>query len=213
VKRRARTSADERPPRRRAAVLGLVGGIGAGKTTVAALFADLGARVLCADAIVHRELARRSVRARIAAALGAALPLEAAGFKSALAALIFTRPRARRAVERILHPLVKDRIRRALGDGPRRGVVVLDVPLLVEARMDACCDALAFVHAPAAVRAARAAKSRGWSPGELRARERCQAPLAEKRARCGFRIDNGRGRAATRRQVKAIWQELTKHLA
>ncbi len=191
------------------AVIGLVGGIGAGKTTVARLFAALGAEVVSADAIVHRHLARAAVRARIRAALGVALPGEVPEFKAALARVIFSVAAARRAAERVLHPLVEAEIARRVRRAGKGAVIVLDVPLLLEARMQRHCDALAFVHAPAAVRLARAGEARGWSAAQLRARERCQAPLRRKRASSRWRIDNGRGIAATRRQVVKIWRELT----
>jgi dephospho-CoA kinase len=128
-----------------------------------------------------------------------------------LARLIFGAARARRTVERVLHPLVDTEILRRLRRVGGSAVVVLDVPLLLEARMQRACDALAFVHAPAAIRAARATKARGWSVAEFRARERCQDSLARKRALSHWRIENGRDRAATRRQVAKIWHELTNH--
>ena len=77
-------------------VIGLLGGIGAGKTTVGRLFGELGADVLAADAMVHRFLRRAAVRARIAAALGQALPEDAAALRQALAARIFSSPEDRR---------------------------------------------------------------------------------------------------------------------
>ncbi len=196
------------PRRRRSIVLGLLGGISAGKTTVAALFAGEGADVVSADAIVHRHLARRSLRERMAVRLGVALPAALPAFKAALARIIFASARARRKAERLLHPLVDAEIRRRLRRAGGARLIVLDVPLLLETRMSRYCDALAFVSAPAAARAARAAKARGWTARELRARERCQAPLRRKRAASRWRIDNGRGLAATRRQVARIWHEL-----
>lgn len=215
MKRSTGESAGCRPVRRAyrtgsaRAVVGLLGGIGAGKSTVAGLFAALGAEVVSADAIVHRHLARAAVRARIRAALGIALPADVPGFKAALARVIFSVAAARRAVERVLHPLVEAAIARHVRRAGKGAVIVLDVPLLLEARMQRRCDALAFVHAPAAVRVARAAEARGWNAAELRARERCQAPLRRKRTLSRWRIDNGRSIAATRRQVAKIWRELT----
>lgn len=196
------------PQRPRGFVLGLLGGISAGKTTVAALFADKGADVLSADAIVHRHLARRALRARLARRLGVALPAALPDFKAALARIIFASVRARRKAERVLHPLVDAEIRRRLRRARGARLIVFDVPLLLETRMSRYCDALAFVHAPAAARAARAAKARGWTARELRVREQCQAPLPRKRAASRWRIDNGRGLDATRRQVARIWHEL-----
>ena len=189
-------------------VLGLLGGISAGKTTVAALFADHGAEAVSADAIVHRHLARRAVRAQLAQRLGVALPAALPAFKAALARIIFASAQARRKAERVLHPLVDAEIRRRLRRPGGAPLIVLDVSLLRETRMSRYCHALAFVDAPAAARAARAAKARGWTARELRARERCQAPLSRKRAASRWRIDNGRGLAATRRQVARIWHEL-----
>ncbi|MEQ1632365.1 MAG: dephospho-CoA kinase, partial [Planctomycetota bacterium] len=89
---------------------------------------------------------------------------------------------------------------RARADGVS---VLLDAPLLLERGLIAECDHVVFVATSDAVRAARAAQ-RGWEPSELARREAAQAPLAEKRARAGFAIDNDGSLDAMRQQVQDL---------
>ena len=188
-------------------VIGLLGGIAAGKTTVARMLADLGARVVSADAIAHAVLAEPGVRDRIVARWGPGV-LDPAGSvdRGWLARRVFADPAELAALEAITHPAILAEMRRRLAEAraERPPAIVVDAPLLVEAAQDDLCDVLIFVECAQELRLARAAE-RGWDPAELLRRERHQWPLDAKRARARFVIDTGVPIETTLRQVQKLW--------
>ncbi|PIQ82161.1 MAG: dephospho-CoA kinase [Candidatus Omnitrophica bacterium CG11_big_fil_rev_8_21_14_0_20_64_10] len=197
-------------------VVGLVGGIGSGKSTVAGMFRALGARVLDADRIA-RELTRpgTAVSKRIRSAFGPEV-FRAGGRidRARLARAIFSDPKRLKQLNRIVHPAVRREIRSRLNRLSRRdpsGVVVLDVPLLLEAGSKHYrCDRLVFVAVSSAAAARRLARRSGWRPEEVRRRARFQMPLSEKRRLADFVVKNDGSRRSTRSQVARVWKQLDK---
>lgn len=203
-------------------VIGLHGKIGAGKSTVAGMFADLGATVIDADALAHAVLAEPDARDEIVARFGPGV-LDAAGAirRAALAERVFgTTPdhaAALRDLEAIVHPRVRRQIAARLDalrtdeahDGRRR-VAVLDVPLLVQSGWAAACDVVVAVECDELVRRSRLA-ARGWTDGQTADRERAwEAGAAGQPANPGrwLAVDASRDSAYTRRQVDRIWAGL-----
>jgi dephospho-CoA kinase len=201
-------SGPERPPAARRAfrpdppvVIGLLGGIAAGKSAVAAAFAARGLQVVDADAIARSVTDDPGVVRQVAAALGAGVAPDGRLDRAAVAAVVFADPAARKRLEAITHPRIRERILAALAAARACGdSVLLDAPLLLEGGLIERCDHVVFVAASDAVRAARAA-ARGWSAAELARREAAQHPLAQKRARAQFVVDNDGPLDATHRQV------------
>jgi len=197
----------------RTVVLGVTGLPASGKSTVTGLFRDLGAEHADADRLAHEAMEDPRVSRLVGRALGMEVRSpDGRVDREALAARVFGKD-DREALERltaILHPVVRRGLRGAVAGarGRRAPAVVLDVPLLFEGGVDGMCDATVFVDAPRAVRLRRARK-RGWSAAELQRREARQGPARERRARADFRVPNGGSRAATRRRVRAIWDEVT----
>jgi dephospho-CoA kinase len=186
------------PPR--IPVVGLVGGIGAGKSAVAKVFAELGYLVLDADADARAVLTRPEVIARLVEWWGPrVLAADGTIDRKAVGDIVFADPAERRRLEEVVHPLVKaDRtqaIRRA--HAQLRSGVIIDAPLLFEAGSDADCDFVLFVDAPGPAREARV-KARGWDPTELAKREAAQLPLDQKRARSSRHSANGSARSSPR---------------
>ena len=190
-------------------VLGLLGGVASGKSTVAGLFAQRGLVHVDADQVARTVSEDPGILGAIRAALGpGALGPDGRLDRPAVARLVFSDPVLRQRLEEITHPPVRRRILAELAAARARGEsVLLDVPLLLEGGLIDQCDAAVFVAADRAERLRRAAL-RGWGPDELDRRERAQAPLAEKQARARFTVDNGGPLAATAAQVDAVLAQL-----
>lgn len=192
-------------------VVGVLGGIGAGKSTVTKMLADLGAETVLADDLAHEALDRPAGRAALRSWIGpAAFDGDGKVDRAALAERVFSDPRELRRLEEIVHPEVKRRIEKRVLEHRKAGgggILALDVPLLLESALHRLCDALIFVEASDATRAARVA-ARGWRREEIERRERLQASLAEKRQVAGHVIDNSGAIEKTREQVAALYQEL-----
>jgi dephospho-CoA kinase len=191
-------------------VLGLTGGIGMGKSTASATFRRLGVPVFDADAAVHALQARGG---RAVGPVGAAFPgsvAEGRVDREALRRAVLGDPAALRRLERIIHPLVRDEERRFLAAARRagRGMVVLDVPLLLETGGQARVDRVVVVSAPAAVQRARVLRRGGMSEQRLAAIRARQMPDREKRRHADHVVPTGLSRhfaqAAIRRLVRAL---------
>lgn len=190
-------------------VLGLLGGVASGKSTVAGLFAQRGLVHVDADQVARTVSEDPGILGAIRAALGpGALGPDGRLDRPAVARLVFSDPVLRQRLEEITHPPVRRRILAELAAARARGEsVLLDVPLLLEGGLIDQCDAAVFVATDRDERLHRAAL-RGWGPDELDRRERAQAPLAEKQARARFTVDNGGSLAATAAQVDAVLAQL-----
>lgn len=180
------------PPQGATPVIGLVGGIGSGKSTVAQVFAHMGCLVIDADGDARKALNREDVVKELVSWWGDdILGPDGKPERARIAEIVFKDPSQRARLEALVHPIVKgDRlltIARARQEG--RPAVVIDAPLLFEAGSDKDCDAVVFVDAPPDQRLTRV-RARGWSGEELARREAAQLPLAEKRARSAVIIEN-----------------------
>ncbi|HRQ73934.1 MAG TPA: dephospho-CoA kinase, partial [Phycisphaerales bacterium] len=188
-------------------VLGLAGGIGAGKSAVAAEFARRGCVVVDSDVEAKAALDRPEVREQLRRWWGERV-IGAGGRvdRAAVAAIVFEDESQRRRLESLVHPLVRARRAELVREAATRGagVVVVDAPLLFEAGVDAECDAVVFVDAPREVRLERVRASRGWDEAEVERRERAQMPLEEKRRRSRYGIVNAGGLADLGPQVEGV---------
>ena len=194
-------------------VIGVTGGIGTGKSTVAAMFKRLGAVVLDADVMAHRVMEPRRVAWRqIVKTFGEHLLNEDQTInRQALARRVFTDAKSRRRLEAIVHPRVMrqmwQQVRRLHRAG-RVKAVVLDVPLLVEVGAHHRVDALVVVSVSRKRQRERLKKRHGWSDEEISARMGAQWGVSAKVALADHVVDNANGVDATRTQVKRIWNQL-----
>jgi dephospho-CoA kinase len=173
-------------------VIGLAGGIGSGKSTVAKTLADLGCIVSDSDAAARAALDDLDVRARIVEHFGERV-LDAQGRidRSALASIVFRDAAERSVLESITHPWIEQRRLDIFRTAPPgTPALVIDAPLLFEAGLDSTCDAVIFVDAPREVRLARVRSTRGWDENELARREESQMALDEKRQRADYVLSN-----------------------
>ncbi len=161
-------------------LLGLTGGIGAGKTTALAAFAQAGCPTLSSDAIVHALYRRPDVRIAVVERFGdGVLGDDGEIARPAVAARVFADDIARRWLEHLLHPLVAEELERWRAEQEAAdpdAVLVHEVPLLYEAALADRYDAVVVVTAPDGVRRAR-------TPERFDARAATQLPEAEKAAR------------------------------
>lgn len=189
-------------------VIGILGGIGSGKSTVAGLFAALGCGVVDSDRLAREALSEPEVVRAIRERFGdAVVDVGGAIDRRALAERTFGRPDELAALEGIVHPRVhagRARLRAAYRADPAVVAIVEDTPLLLEKGLDADCDVLVFVEAPDAERLRRVRGSRGWTPGELSRRQSMQLPLDIKRRRADHVIQNDDNPEACLGQVRRI---------
>jgi dephospho-CoA kinase len=193
-------------------ILGITGGIASGKSTVAAIFAELGAALVSAD-----QLAREAVEPGTPAlqALVAAFSREILGpdgrlDRERLGHLVFADPAARERLNAITHPAIARLAESRLQELRALGVplVIYEAPLLFEAGAAHRVDRVLTVVVSAAAQQARLAARDRLPATEQQARIAAQWPQAEKVARADFVIDNSGSLAATRRQVEALHHHL-----
>lgn len=199
-------------------LIGLTGGIAAGKSTIGRRLEELGAVRIDAD-----QLAREAVAigtpglAAIASRFGASL-LRADGSldRPALGKLVFDDPEALAALNAIVHPevrrLFRERFQSALARDPQ-AVVVYEVPLLVEAARDEDWDLIVVADAPEGVRVARMIELRGMTEAEARSRVANQVSDAERRDAANVVIDTSGTEAETIAQTDQLWSRITRAAA
>lgn len=169
-------------------VIGVVGGIASGKSTVAGMLAELGAWRLDADRMAHEALKDPVVRAAVLERWGEEVIDEQGEIdRKAVAARVFgdsnEAVEGRRFLEQLLHPVVRRDAEQAILEANQESTpaVVVDAPLLLEAGWGPLCDEIVFVEAPREIRQSRAA-ARGWTTAEFNSREAAQLPIEEKRS-------------------------------
>jgi len=188
-------------------VIGLLGGIGSGKSTVARLLAERGVTVLDADRHAREVVQSPAVLAALVARFGRGI-LDARGGldRRALARAAFADEVATADLNALVHPEVR---RRLLDDLSRCSdqAVVLDVPLLLESPLASLVQTWVFVEADERQREARVA-DRGWAPGERVRRESRQADIARKRACADYVLENSGSIEDLGRRVDALLRQI-----
>lgn len=195
-------------------VAGLTGGIASGKSTVAAIFEEAGARLIDADRIARDSVRRGTPAYRdIVSHFGRGVLLDDGKIdRQRLAAIIFNNPAEQRALERIVHPQVKKEVARRL-DLIRRqapeALVIVDIPLLFESGMDRGLDAIIVVYVPENVQIERLMARDALSQTEALARIRAQMPIEEKKRLAALLIDNSGSFECTRAQALDVYHKLS----
>ena len=194
-------------------VVGIVGGIASGKSTVSAELQRLGAAKLDADVAGHEVLRMPHVRQAVREHFGEqVVGVDGEIDRRALAGIVFARS-ARGAselaqLESLTHPeigrLLAERLTE-LRDSAAAAAVILDAPVLIKAGWDAFCDGIVYVDAPREIRLQRAL-TRGWTKEDFAAREAAQESLDTKRQLADWIIDNSGSLESTRAQVEQLWR-------
>ena len=192
-------------------LVGLTGGIGSGKSTVARMLAARGAVVLDADAFARDAVAAGTpgFRAVVERFGGDVVAPDGELDRAGLAAIVFADDEARRDLEAIVHPEVRRRLLRSIeAHADADDIVVIDSPLLVEAGQGGSVQLLVVVTAPEEAQLERLAAGRGMSERDVRARMAAQMPLEEKAAKADVVLDNGGDLNDLERQVERLWRDL-----
>jgi dephospho-CoA kinase len=196
--------------------IAITGGAGTGKSTVARMFAELGAEVLDAD-----QAARDAVAVGEPAWVELRRLYGADYFnpngelnRSKLSQLVFADPEERRRLDGLIHPRVEAELKARLAELGRRGakLVLVEVPLLFETGREAAFDRVIVVAAPEALQIRRLRGRDRRGEDEIRGILKAQWRLADKVARADYVVNNGGTRRLTARQVKNIWADLKNQL-
>ena len=190
-------------------IIGVLGGVGSGKSTVAAEFAKLGCAVIDADKIAHELLEREAVKEKIIASFGKAIldSAEKINHKK-LADIVFADADKLSLLNKIIHPLVLERAEQLIKQINRQNqikAIVLDMPLLAEVGWDRRCDKLVFVDCERQLRINRAKKTGLFDENQHKIRENFQISLDNKRNIADNVIDNNSGFSMLVRQVVDIF--------
>jgi len=189
-------------------MVGLTGGIGAGKSAVAQRLAELGAVIIDADALAREVIEPGSDGlAEVVAEFGEGV-LRPDGWvdRPALGRIVFDDPQARARLEHIIHPRVRARTAEIVAVADPDAVVVNDVPLLVEAGLYRAYEMVIVVEAAESKRVARLL-DRGMTESDARARIAAQATDDERRAVADVLIVNNGTHDELSEQVDAVWRE------
>lgn len=197
--------------------IGLTGGIGSGKSTVARMLVERGARLVDADAIARQlmEPGQPALSAAVQAFGQEILNPDGSLNRPALAALVFADESKRQALNGIVHPLVRaesarqvEAARAELGED---AVVVEDIPLLAETGQADRFDGVLVVEVEQGERLRRLVEFRGMDEADARARMAAQASDGERRALATWVIDNSGSLEQTEAQVGQVWSKILRH--
>jgi dephospho-CoA kinase len=189
--------------------IGLTGGIGAGKSTVARLLAAHGAIIVDADALAREVVAPGTPGLQqVVDAFGPSVVRDDGSLdREALGRIVFNDPDQRRVLEEITHPLIGQRTQELFAQAGQDDVVVHDVPLLVELGMAPLYDAVIVVEAPDDVRLTRL-EGRGLPREQALERIKAQADAEQRRAAATVVVDNAGDEQALQRRVDEVWSQL-----
>jgi dephospho-CoA kinase len=191
-------------------IVGIVGGVGAGKSSIVRRVTSLKLHFVDADRIGHEQLLEPEIQNQLVAIFGTRI-LNSDGniSRPQLAAEVFgdseEQKKRRSGLNAIVHPAIRAEMRRQIQTAPHDAdAIVLDAALLLEAGWAAECSAIVFIDTLLEQRQLRVAQTRGWSAEEHQRREASQMSLVEKRRHCQFIVDNTGSPEAAALQMEQI---------
>ena len=190
--------------------IGLTGGIGSGKSTVATMLEERGAVIIDADQI-SRDLVEPGgeALAALVTEFGPRILQENGSLsRGELASLAFSEQQATARLNAIMHPLIREESARRLREAPQAPAVVYDMPLLVETGQQDLVDLVVVADVPEEVQLDRAVRLRGLDPVDVRRRMEVQASREVRLAAADVVIDNSGDLAQTQAQVSRLWDEI-----
>ena len=195
-------------------IIGILGGIGSGKSSVAAEFAKLGCAVIDADRIAHQLIDTERIVRQIREAFGAEV-FDADGNidRAALGERTFENSENVAKINDILHPEILIKCGQLIAEYNNADIkaIILDLPLLIEVGWDKKCDILIFVDCPEPIRAERAEKNGRLSKKLLKKRENFQISLDNKLKIAHYRVNNHSDLSVMAEQVARIFSIITNN--
>lgn len=189
-------------------IIGLSGGVGAGKSAVADILAELGCIVISSDRLSHEVITEPQVLGELIGWWGEQVRLsDGRPNRAKIAEIIFYDAEQKQRLESLLYPLIAQRRQSMISlvnSQPAIKAIVLDSPLLFESDLDRLCNAIIFVGAERDTRLARVQATRGWDGAELARRESWQKSLEFKRAQADFIVENNGDLNQLRPRVESI---------
>lgn len=194
-------------------ILGLTGGIGSGKSEALRVMKKAGLPTCSSDELVHKCLRKgHPVYRSIVRAFGMGILTPSGDIdRPKLGAIVFSSPRKRRCLEKLVHPTVRKDLLRF--SKKHRGLLVLDIPLLFESKLQKMVDRTLLIDTSEALQMQRLIRHRDLSPTAALQRIRAQLPMSVKRKRADFVIENRSSLHLFRKKVREFISELKSSLA
>jgi dephospho-CoA kinase len=192
-------------------LIGLTGGIAAGKSAVAEHWVKLGATQIDADVLAREVVAKGTPgAAELLETFGTEYFVDGDLDRKKLAALVFTSTEQRARLEAIVHPLVRKRAEELFSSIPKDSIVVYTVPLLVEANVDLPFDEIVTIEAPEEERIKRLVRSRQMSETEAKSRVKSQATAIERAARADFILNSNQSLALLLNDAESLYEKFVE---
>lgn len=193
-------------------IIGLVGGIGAGKTSVAKILESLGTAIIDSDRLSHEQFRDPEVVAALCEWWGdRVLAADGTLDRGAIGSIVFSDRSELERLEGLLYPRIGRRRNELLAQfdaDPDVLAIALDAPKLLEAGLQELCDAIVFVEASWSDRVRRVGNARGWTEQELKKREILQDPLDKKKAVADHLVFNHSGIDELQSQVERVFSSV-----
>ena len=194
-------------------VIGILGRIGSGKSTVAGMFGDLGCKVIDADAIAHTVLDQQDVLSELVGRWGrSVLAGQEKANREKIAELVFTSQDEVDFLNQLVHPRVLEQTEKMIAmfkEDSDVAAIVLDMPLLLEIGWEKRCDFLIFVDCSDEKRRERISKKAKFDMNQLKNRENFQISLDKKKEKAHYRINNNSDKSDVAEQVAQIFSSIT----
>lgn len=189
-------------------LIGLTGGIAAGKSAVAEHWVKLGAIEIDADVLAREVVAKGTPEAKqVESQFGSEYFVDGELDRKKLGQLVFSNPEKLAELEAIVHPLVKQRARELIAAVPETAIVIYTVPLLVEAQVELPFDAVVTIEAPEDERVKRLVKSRGMTETEALSRIRAQATPLDRATRADHILSSNQFLALLLHDAEVLYQK------
>jgi len=195
----------------RTIIIGVTGGIATGKSTIAEMLGQLGAKVIDVDRVAHRFLKRGTIAWRkVVDEFGdEILNKNLVINRKRLGKIIFANKDKQKRLEKIIHPLVIEAVKKKISCAinQKQTAIVIDAPLLIESGLVSLMDKLIVVNAPGHIQRRRLVK-RGLTQAEAERRIDSQLPLAMKVKLADYIVENNGNLTWAKEQVRRIWNEI-----